>query len=973
MNQTCFIKDAVIHPMSVPRIGNQHRRLLFVFTAMWGLLLTCVSLPLSAQQAHLVLDEQFTSHAFNIRAQWKVVPQQHAYDTVMARFDDWPDIHYPSPLADNDRLWLRARISNMGDQPLSLTLVSDRTALDYVHLVLLDGRDRITDSFNYRVSRSNSLPSRLLPTLKFPFVLQTGQSKTLLLSVKDNGLVAPQVTLWENHALAVHDRNMVLLFGVAMGTLSVLLGYFLISYLYQRTPARFWLATTFAILFVFAFVIQGGLVHWPALSNQVEAATVILLAAFLAAQVRVCHTLFPRIPLPLRVLTLLAPLGLAAVVLTQSAYQMTLAIYLGSPLIGLLIILSALLFRDRRNPTQTRTFLIAWLFLFAVYAVQLDLTVNVMPVNVLISLQCVVLMMLAMLSFAFSIEVKEKNLNIQQLSAREKTITQLNQFYDLFRNSAEGLYTSTLDGELRSINPAMCALFGYEDEDSMLREVENTRNFYASKEDRDLLVGEILEKGAVMGREIKGIRADGSEFWFSLSCQIRKEAAGTFLYGSIFDVTERKQSSISLEYLATHDSLTGVFNRREFEKRLYQALDSHSEHDCVCLLYLDLDRFKVVNDTCGHKAGDALIKDVATLFQDTVGNQGDLARLGGDEFAILVTAASEDDAYLLGVKILNALQSYRFVWENRIFSVGVSIGLVGCGDDGAGPEQYLSMADAACYIAKEQGRNQIHRYSSDDDSLKRYEAELDSLAAINEALEHSKFTLFYQHCRPLHTPLEGDNFEILLRLEGEEGELIPPNAFLPSAERYNLMPKIDRWVVENSFRWLADHPDILASLQRCSINLSGQSLGDRDLKLFILNAFETYSIPYHKICFEITETVAIIRMDDTRSFMHTFQRLGCEFSLDDFGSGFSSYTYLKHLPVNSVKIDGSFIKDMLNDPVDAAMVASIKDVAKALGMKTVGEFVENEATMSQLGRMGVDFAQGYGVARPAPLKEYQPL
>lgn len=936
-------------------------------------MLCCFYVAAQPGKDHIIINEAFQSHAFDIDAQWRVVPRQYAYDAVIADYNSWPEWTYPQAQPDDTRLWLQARVSNTGTTSLSLTLLTDRINLDNVHLVLLDGRERITDSMNYRSARSNELPTRLLPTVKFPFRLQPGQTKTILMRIQDDGLLPPSVTLWEDKALETYARKMLLLLGIALGTLCVLFGYFIISYLYQRTPARFWLATTFALLFAFAFTAQGGLVMWSGLTNLSEYVLVSVLAGFFATMTKVCHNLFPRIPLPLRLLNYLAVIALLCVVSISSPYQATLAAYIAAPIIGLMHLLLAIIYRDRRNRAQTRTFAISWLFLFATFAVQLDVVSRAIMVTPLISLQLIILMTLAMLSFAFCVEVKERNLNIQQISAREKTISQLNQFYDLFRNSAEGLYTSTLEGKLISVNPAMCTLFGYPDEDAMLKDVVNTRNFYASKEERDLLVGEILERGTVMGREIKGIRADGSEFWFSLSCQIRKEDNNSFLYGSIFDITERKQSDISLEYLATHDSLTGVYNRREFEQKLHYALEEREPSTVVSILYLDLDRFKVVNDTCGHNAGDALIKDVAQLFQDTIQGQGHLARLGGDEFAILVESQLEESAYLLGMKLLNALQSYRFVWENRIFTLGVSIGQVNCDEYKYSAEQYLSMADAACYIAKEQGRNQVHRYSNEDDSVKRYEQELNWVSAINEALENNRFTLFYQHYRPLNKAIDGDYYEILLRLKNEDGTLVPPGSFLPSAERYNLISKIDRWVVENTFRWLAAHRETLSSLQRCSINLSGQSLADRDLKLFILNAFETFSIPYQKVCFEITETVAILRMDETKAFMRTFRQLGCKFALDDFGSGFSSYTYLKHLPVDCVKIDGSFIKDMLNDPVDAAMVSSIKDVAKAIGMETVGEFVENEATMAQLGRMGVDYAQGYGVAMPTPLDEYKPL
>lgn len=257
--------------------------------------------------------------------------------------------------------------------------------------------------------------------------------------------------------------------------------------------------------------------------------------------------------------------------------------------------------------------------------------------------------------------------------------------------------------------------------------------------------------------------------------------------------------------------------------------------------------------------------------------------------------------------------------------------------------------------------------------MQRYQRELDWVSSINNALEEGRFELFYQSLRPLSKASDGHYYEVLLRLREKDGNLVEPANFLPTAERFEMNVSVDKWVVTNTFKWLAENPEHLAKLKRCSINLNCHSLADRDFTLFILNAFETFNIPYNKICFEVIESVAIIKMEVTLAFMRTFNRLGCSFALDDFGSGFSSYNYLKSLPVSQVKIDGMFIKDMLNDSVDTAMVASINDVAKAMGMQTVGEFVEDEGTMAQLGKMGIDFAQGYGVAKPAPLREFKPL
>jgi diguanylate cyclase (GGDEF)-like protein len=426
--------------------------------------------------------------------------------------------------------------------------------------------------------------------------------------------------------------------------------------------------------------------------------------------------------------------------------------------------------------------------------------------------------------------------------------------------------------------------------------------------------------------------------------------------------------------MATHDSLTGVFNRREFEKKLKTALKNATENGAaLTVLYLDLDQFKVVNDTCGHKAGDLLINQLSRKLNKLVSAKGTLARLGGDEFGILLQNDNAQMAYLLANKILNAVAEFRFVWEDHIFTLGISIGQASWSEGVVSPEHLLSMADSACYMAKERGRNQVHTYSEDDEHVQRYESQLSWLSQINQAIDNHQFELYYQHYQSLTQHNTDHHYEILLRLKDAGGKLISPADFLPSAERYNLTAKIDKWVIENFFQWLALHPEHIQHLDQANINLSGHSLADKELKLFVLNAFEKHKIPYKKICFEITESMAILKMEETLEFIHTFQNLGCKFALDDFGSGFSSYNHLKNLPVQQLKIDGSFVKDILIDPIDLAMVKSIKDVAKAMGMETIAEFVESTDIMVELGKMGVDYAQGYGIAKPAPLTNFMPL
>lgn len=919
--------------------------------------------------SQLTVNESFEREIINLHARLSVAPVSATYFDILK--GNTKNTSANGSFSD-ERIWYSTELVHTGYSPIPLVLNVDRLNVDDLQIFLLDSSERIIKSYRYQAGKGDYSLRQPLPNIRLAFTLQPYQDARLLIAVKDKGLKYFPITLWERDLLAQHDTNMLTLLGAVTGIMALIALYFLFSYLYQRIATRFWLAMSSLVLLALLFITAGGLAIWPSLTNASEHFYAVCFCMLLLCIAKVTHDLFTRTPFFLRSLSYLTPVVATVYCFTVTTYTASITLLLLTAGMGLYHVILALTFKDKGSRTVSITYILAWLSFFAFYALVTQNLFSNMIYTLSVAIGMLFFLTLGFMCFGFAVITKENVLNQRQLSTQAETISSLNHFYDLFRHSAEGHYTSTWDGNLISVNPAMCKVFGYESEEQMLAEAGSTKVFYANVEDRQVLLGEISQNGHVTGKEIRGRRRDGSEFWFSLSCQIRENDEGNFLYGSIVDITEKKQSDLSLQYLATHDSLTGVYNRRQFESVFKDKVVNASDTP-LCLLFLDLDRFKVVNDTCGHKAGDVLIKDIARLIENTLLSDAQLGRLGGDEFGVIYSNIDTDAVYLNAVRILNAVQAYRFMWDNRIFNLGVSIGMVVCDDNDVDPGQYLSMADAACYFAKEQGRNQVHRYDRDDDSMQRYQRELDWVSSINNALEESRFELFYQSLRPLSKASDGHYYEILLRLREKDGKLVEPANFLPTAERFEMNVSVDKWVVTNTFKWLSENPEHLAELKRCSINLNCHSLADRDFTLFILNAFETYNIPYNKICFEVIESVAIIKMEVTLAFMRTFNRLGCSFALDDFGSGFSSYNYLKSLPVSQVKIDGMFIKDMLNDSVDTAMVASINDVAKAMGMQTVGEFVEDEGTMAQLGKMGVDYAQGFGVAKPAPLREFKPL
>ncbi|MDD5271347.1 MAG: EAL domain-containing protein [Methylovulum sp.] len=436
------------------------------------------------------------------------------------------------------------------------------------------------------------------------------------------------------------------------------------------------------------------------------------------------------------------------------------------------------------------------------------------------------------------------------------------------------------------------------------------------------------------------------------------------------DVTEAYNLSQQIAYQASHDALTGLANRSEFDKAVKEAISlaqtDKSEH---ALCYLDLDQFKIVNDTCGHMAGDELLRQLSDVLKKQLRRNDFIARLGGDEFGVLMYCCTVDEAVVASEKIRDVIRDFHFAWEDRRFSVGVSIGIAAISQTSGNAVNLLKEADAACYAAKDKGRNRVHVYRPDDKELAMRHGEMQWVQRIEQGLEQDLFCLYGQPIASISHFDKKLHFETLLRYRDAQGSIIPPGAFLPAAERYNLAPLMDRWVIRHLFAWIATTPNFLDQLELCSVNLSGLSLSDETLFGFILEQFKIWEIPTHKICFEITETAAIANLTSATKFIQQLRDKGCLFSLDDFGSGLSSFAYLKNLPVDFLKIDGLFVKDILDDKIDLAMVKAINEVGQMMGKKTVAEFVENEQIFNLLKALGVDYAQGYGIGKPVPLSE----
>ena len=438
----------------------------------------------------------------------------------------------------------------------------------------------------------------------------------------------------------------------------------------------------------------------------------------------------------------------------------------------------------------------------------------------------------------------------------------------------------------------------------------------------------------------------------------------------LHDTSELRGITRQMTYQASHDALTGLVNRREFERRLQEAMDSAQTGDVAhALCYLDLDRFKLVNDTCGHSAGDNMLREVAAIIKEAVRDSDTVGRIGGDEFALLLVGCPLEKARQIADDVVHSVNDYRFVWKDKIFNIGVSVGLVEVGRGGGAIEDLMSSADSACYVAKKQGGLHVHVYSAREEANARHSGEIQWLQKLQGALRDNKFELYSQPI--VHAQaggVRGPALEVFVRMEGENGQpAAPPAEFIRAAERYRLMPLVDRWVVQTVLSALGRGGMKLPPGRSVAINIAGQTLADAEFLEFVVDCFDHSGANPSDVCLEVTESSVVANLDHARRFIAVLHGMGCEFALDDFGSGLSSFSTLRTLPMDYLKIDGSFIRNLAVDSVNQAMVQAMIELSRSLNFRIVAEQVEDQKSLEAAKKMGIDFVQGFVIARPQPL------
>ncbi len=881
-----------------------------------------------------------------------------------------------------DRYWLVARFRYTGEVPQSTYLEVGYGLLDDLVYTLREGNQVIAKG---RFGDRQPFSERLVqyPNFAIPLQVRPGAEYTVLMTVKTTSSMQVPLILWGSDQFVGAKYTESMIMGLLIGMILIMVAYNTFLYFALRDIAYLYFAicllgyaavegilsaTAFAYLWpdslfwndralVFSANLALGALGLFSIRFLALEEAAPRFARWLKLEVVLCSIfLLAAFLLPYRVMIVITAINVVLVPVT--AYVASLMLYSTRDKAASFFVLAFTSF------VVSATIFVLSKFGWLPRSFFTEHTIHFGAVSVV-----------ALLSFALADRVNRERSDKE--IAQQNSIVSLDKYRLLYENALEGMFRINLAGELLSANPAFVRLMGAIDERALMAQATSLINRVPAEDSaRRNLYREMKRQGHVFGYEARCRRLDGSEFWAAIFARILSdnESGETVIEGSLVDVTDRKRSEERLNYLATHDSLTGLINRSEMENRLKRALaqsrEGRTQHAFV---FIDLDQFKVVNDTCGHRAGDNLLKQLSAVFKRHLRSRDALARLGGDEFGILLEHCDLSQAQVIAESIRQDVSEFRFNWNNKVFRVGTSIGVVAIRPDFESIDQITSMADIACYAAKEQGRDRVIVHRENQDELSQRRTEMELVSTVKEAARDGLFELYFQKILPCRESVrqEGDRIEILLRLR-QDGVIVPPGRFLPVAERYNFIAEIDCWVVENTLKWLRESPERMAGIQQVNINLSGQTIGNRSAAKRIVTMLDKAPLPTVRLCFEITEHSAIANLQDTAQFIKGLRGKGVHFSLDDFGSGFSSYNHLKHLPVSSLKVDGAFVRDIATDRFDLAMVKSIAEIAHAMGLSVVAEFVEDQSTLDALTKLDVDHVQGYYLHRPEPLTQYTP-
>lgn len=872
-------------------------------------------------------------------------------------------------IPEGKALWVKFRVDNPSDTNQQLTFIAGSAFVEQAEAYVLDEQGRIVQSSRMN-DYANDTGQLIRSGFEMQFISQAQSEFTIYLIIRDDGISLLPLELWNSEAHKEQRIKKLVLIGALCGGLSLLSVHFLLSYILKILPARFWFCIFSAAAMTTMLCAEGILPLLFNLPSYAAELTAISLIVTLFSALKITQIFF----VPVAKVWWLALYGLLLIPVInlfwlsdfyQIAFIFALAVIF---IINKLV--ATIKYWKSIDIRSAAIYFFGWAALTLVALIEFGSFIYAeehlfftVPYPFIISCLGVMLIGVAIIS-------REQSLITERNQAFSTEVHNLHQYQELFNHSVEGLFVAKTDGEILAVNPAFCELFGYAPNTDWAKEKRNFSHLFANPRDVDLMLGALNIQQVVIAKEVRAVKTDGTEFWLSITSRLNKENGEPLQFGSLFDITERRMHHVNLQYANTHDQLTGLFNRRHFLELVKNKIIDAESTQTFGVLLVDVDQFKSINKTCGHNAGDIFIKDIALeLFEET-SDQYPLARLNADQFGVLVEGEDENDLITLANAYIEKIGKFEFKWDKRLFNQTISIGIAVYDELDPTPDELISFADTACQMAKEDEHINVHVFNRDVGVSDTYKRDIYWTNEVNTALENNSFEIFYQHYRPLNVSINEDYIELFVRLRTSDGELISPEFFLSNAEKNFVSHKIDKWVIEHLFEWLQQDQQRLSKLARVNINLSSCAIVDEDFKFFLYNAFKKYSIPFDKICFEILESTAIIKVKDAQDFINEFQQYGCLFAIDDFGSGFSSYSYLKSLPVNFIKIDGNFIREILSDRIDMAMVGSICDVAKSMHIHTIAECVESQEILVQVGKLGIDYVQGFFISTPEPLDNF---
>lgn len=860
-------------------------------------------------------------------------------------------------------LWMQSTLSNNSNDDIALSLIAGNAFVDRIDAFLLDEQERIL----YSIQHNNLHPSPGMNSqgLRLDFDIRKQQQLTLYLRIDDDSASKLPVELWQREQYQQQRSIQFILLGALCGGLSLLATYFFVTFIVTNARAHFWFSI-FSVACMTTYISAEGilpsLIGMPWLAAELTALSLMLC---IFASIKFSRLILNQVSVIwLRSHYALIMLPLASIFIYEDYWQLAfllgcIGIFLASKLIATLVYRSALDWRS------TSIYFAGWSLLSIVVLLEIRFTIfqyehlsYAQPLPFVLTCIGVALLGAAVVS-------REKFDEGSYNRARDQYVHELEKFQAIVNFAIEGIYTADAQGRLSAANPALINILGYKDSEHLLTKNSKLAEIFANPVDADLVQGELSIHKRVINKELKGKRADGSEFWMSLSCQNVLVAGQVRQFGAIFDITEQHFNASSASYLKSHDPLTGLLNKQAILE--YISADTHSDAPKYCL-WLKIIEFDKIKQCCGYFGGDSYIRQIAQCISDVLPHGTVIGRYQDEQFVIVAPSNNTQEVNEWANKLVNAVAEYRFQWQEQFFQCCASVGICST-DEELATENLVDRLQQAASIAESQ--QNAYQYYEVNQAQHTELLDINScIDAIKQGLAQSQFTIFYQHYRATSAAQQADRLCLSLKLLMPNTRLQATSSFMPLAETHNMAVDIDKWMIEHSFHWLMDNAQ--HKFETVHIGLSQQSIRSPEFMFYLLNAFSRYHIPYSMLCFDLTESIAFTQTHYCETFMQQLKSVGCQFALTGFSGHFSHNAKLKKLHFDYLILDENYLDESTASALEQAYIKATKDICGAIDSQCIARFVNTDELMVQLGKLGVDYVQGFYIAEPEPLASFIP-